>query len=449
VLAFLEGIEKEKLELHSFVLVRHGKVAAEGWWHPYRQHDVHLLYSLSKSFTSTAVGFAISEGRFGLDDPVLRFFPDDAPADPSENLRAMRVRDLLTMSTGHDEDDFMILRQGDRWVRGFLARPVPHPPGTHFLYNNGSTYTLAKIIQRETGQTLLEYLRPRLFDPVGIGAATWQCDPEGHNLGATGLSVTTDSIARFGQLYLQEGMWEGRRVLPEGWVALATQGHVSNASNSEPDWQQGYGFQFWRCRHEAYRGDGAFGQNCVVVPNRDAVFVTTAGADRLQPILDQFWEHVLPAMGDESLPEDPRAEAELRARLGSLSLAGPGGVADSPVAARVSGRTFAHEGGTFTWSFRKGKCEISIRLGDREHRLTAGTDDWIYGRTDFDSEGEALCAARGCWTDDDTYVLRIQYVLTPASVTLTCRFEADRVRVHLSRGGTFLPADGPEWEAVG
>ena len=167
-----------------------------------------MLFSLSKSFTSTAVGMAVAEGRLSVDDPVLSFFPDEAPRKPGENLAAMRVRHLLAMSTGHDQDttEHLYRRRDGNWARAFLARPVAHAPGTHFLYNTGATYMLSAIVQKVTGQTLLEYLRPRLFEPLGIEGATWETCPRGVNTGGFGLSVKTEDIARFGQLYLQRGV---------------------------------------------------------------------------------------------------------------------------------------------------------------------------------------------------------------------------------------------------
>ncbi len=207
ILAFVRAAEQQELELHSFMLLRHGQVVGEGWWNPFGPDDLHHLYSLSKSFTSTAVGFATGEGRLSVEDTVLSFFPDDAPEQVHANLAAMRVRHLLSMSTGHDKDSMEALfeQPEGNWVRGFLAAPVEHEPGTHFVYNSGATYMLSAIVQKLTGLTLLDYLRPRLLTPLAIEQATWQSDPRGINVGGWGLSITTEAIARFGQLYLQHG----------------------------------------------------------------------------------------------------------------------------------------------------------------------------------------------------------------------------------------------------
>ncbi len=188
ILDFIDALEEHQHPLdavHSFMLLRHGNVVAEGWWAPYRVELPHMLYSLSKSFTSSAIGIAVNEGLLCVDDPVLQFFPDDAPANPSDHLRAMTVKHLLSMNTGHHEDTVAAVWGGsdDNWPRAFLAQPVQHEPGTWFVYNTAATYMLSVIITRLTGETLIDYLRPRLFDPLGIEHPVWDTDPRGLSLG--------------------------------------------------------------------------------------------------------------------------------------------------------------------------------------------------------------------------------------------------------------------------
>ncbi len=176
ILEFVATAEQQIHDLHSFMLVRHGAVVAEGWWSPYRADLPHMLFSLSKSFTSSAIGMAVDEGRLTVEDKVLSFFPDEAPAEMSDHLAAMRVHDLLSMATGHalDTTDPMHKREDGDWIKAFFAEPVVYPPGTHFLYNSGATYMLSAIIQRLPGMTLLDYLQPRLFEPLGIENPTWE-----------------------------------------------------------------------------------------------------------------------------------------------------------------------------------------------------------------------------------------------------------------------------------
>ena len=318
LLEFVEAVDRIDT-LHSFMVVRHGRVIAEGWWAPEAPDKPHVLWSLSKSFTATAVGMAVDEGRLGLEDPVLKFFPAEAPADPPANLRSMRVRDLLTMSCGHDREPK--ISNHAPVVREFLAHPVPHVPGTHFQYNSYGSYMLSAIVTRVTGQTVLEFLKPRLFGPLGIENPVWEASPEGPSLGGYGLFLCTEDVAKFGQLYLQKGVWKGRRLLSEKWVGEATSRQVGNAEGGHvrngEDWAQGYGFQFWRCTHGAFRGDGRAGQLCVVMPEQDAVVAVTAEASAFPQEMEAIWA-LLPALVGMPLPEDPAAVAELRARVGRL-----------------------------------------------------------------------------------------------------------------------------------
>src|SRR5262245_33909355 len=202
LLEFVEIADKEIDQMHSFMLVRHGHVVAEGWWGPYDAQTPHILYSLSKSFTSTAVGLAIAEGKISIDDEVLKFFPEEAPAESSASLGARRLCDVLCMSTGHQSeaplwrDNPGSSTSGQTWTKKFLAHPVPFKPGTHFMYNSPATYMQSAIVQKVTGMTVLDYLRPRLFEPLGIENPLWVASPQGITVGAYGLLARTEDIAR-------------------------------------------------------------------------------------------------------------------------------------------------------------------------------------------------------------------------------------------------------------
>lgn len=315
---FIETADQKIDTMHSFMLVRHGKVVAEAWWKPESPDKRHVLWSLSKSFTSTAVGMAVAEGKFSIDDPVLNFFPEEAPKEPSDKLKAMRVRDLLTMSTGHQDEPKVSDIKDQTWVKTFLNHPVPHKPGAHFQYNTPATFMLSAIVQKTTGQTVVEYLKPRLFDPLGIENPQWDANPEGITLGGYGLHVRTEDIAKFGQLYLQKGQWNGKTLLPADWIAMATSKQVSNGSDPTKDWDQGYGFQFWRSRHNAYRGDGKDGQFCIVLPDQDAVIAITANTGNMQAQLNVVWDELLPAFHQDPLPENMDEQAKLKELCGRL-----------------------------------------------------------------------------------------------------------------------------------
>ena len=453
ILDFVNAAKKSGLELHGLVLLRHGYVVAEGWWRPYAADRPHMLYSLSKSFTSTAAGLAVSEGRFSLADRVVSFFPDDLPAEVGENLAAMRVRDLLTMSTGHDREPALRMASDGNWARAFLTQPVEHEPGTHFLYNSGATYMVSAIVQKTTGETLLDYLGPRLMAPLGIVGATWESCPRGVHVGGWGLKIKTEDIARFGQLYLQKGVWNGERLLPEGWVEEATAKQVPNGDKPDSDWSEGYGYQFWRCRHGAYRGDGAFGQYCVVMPEQDAVVAINSGVGDMQAVLNLIWEHLLPATGPTPLADDPAAREKLTRRLAGLALPAPHGSPSSPEASRVSGRTYRlapndEKIETLRFDFGHDGCDLTIRDARGEHRIPVGGGEWRAGTTTFQplTRDAQPTEATGAWTHKDTFVARVSYVETPFCPTFTFRFEEDRVLFDLYGNIGFGPKERPQME---
>lgn len=337
VQAFLHALEgAPAIEPHSLMLLRHGHVVAEGWWSPYARDRRHLLYSLSKSFTTTALAFAVQEGLVQLDDTVLSYFPELDADVTDERSRRMLVRHVAAMASGHRDETLDLALAADREnpVRGFLLLPPDEEPGTVFAYNQPCTYTLASIIARRSGQGLTEFLRPRLLDPLGIGEVAWHRDHAGLELGFSGLHATTDAVARLGQLYLQRGRWGDAQLLPGAWVEEATRRHVGTDGQGRPvDWSQGYGFQFWIAQH-GYRGDGAFGQLCVVLPEHDVVLAMTAATEAMQEVLDAVWEHLLPAFLAEPLDgaDAQDADAALAARLAALTLPGVPGDAAPPSA---------------------------------------------------------------------------------------------------------------------
>lgn len=443
---FVETVEQQITDLHSFMLLRHGAVVAEGWWSPYAPEYPHMLFSLSKSFTSTAVGLAVAEGRLSVEDRVLSFFPDETPDHISKNLDAMQVRHLLSMSTGHAEDTtgYMHKRRDGNWIKAFLARPVQHKPGTFFLYNTGATYMLSAIIQKLTGMTLLEYLQPCLFEPLGIKNPTWEISPQGINTGGYGLKITTEDIACFGQLYLQKGQWNGKQLLPEAWIEQASSQQVDNGSEQNSDWQQGYGYQFWRCRHDAYRGDGAFGQYCIVMPKQDAVLAMTAGVPDMQAVLNIVWEQLLPAMDSAApLPKQADQHEKLSRKLSSLTYLPPQGPTLSPTAAQISRKVFTLEPNalrfkTISFDFSKPESVIAIRNGRGKQQIICGAGEWREGNVPLFRHDPCMVGS-GVWTDENTFVMTLRFYKTPFLYTMACHFAGDQLTIDAAVNVSFGP----------
>ena len=320
ILKFVQAADKELDAIHSFMLVRDGHVIAECWWAPESPDKPHTMWSLTKSFTSTAVGLAQAEGKLAIDDKVLKYFPDDAPNNPSENLKEMRIRDLLTMTAGHELPPRVRESDAD-WVKQFLAHSVKHKPGTFFRYNTAASYMLGVIVKKTTGENLIEYLEPRLFKPLGIAKPKWETCPQEITIGGYGLHVCTEDIAKFGQLYLQKGKWNGKQIVPESWVNMATSKQVDNSKGiimPHSDWLVGYGFQFWQCRYGAYRGDGKGGQFCIVMPQYNTVVAMTANNADMQVQLNLVWKYLLPALKNKPLPSNEKGLRKLKQTVAGL-----------------------------------------------------------------------------------------------------------------------------------
>ncbi len=454
LLDFVNALDEQIEGMHSLMIVRHGQVIAEGWWAPYGPGNNHVLYSLSKSFTSTAVGFAVAEGKVSIDDEVLKFFPEDAPAEPSANLKAMRVRDILTMSTGHQDEpptspDAMS-------AKSFLAQPVPHLPGTHFKYNTAATFMQSAIVQKATGQTVLDYLRPRLFEPLGIEQPVWDANFQGISLGGYGLRVRTEDIAKFGQLYLQQGKWNGKQLLPAKWVELATSKQVSNGSNPKSDWNQGYGFQFWRCRNDGFRGDGAFGQYCLVLPEQDVVIAITSGVKDMQAVLNIVWDQFLPACEAKKLKANRAGVEQLKGKLAKLELAPAKGAESSPVAAKVLNRKFAFSENeqkleSIALNSTDGGKNVTlvIRQDGQVMNLPAGFQSWTKGRAPLPagrlaSFPDEPVAGTFAWPAQDTIAVKVCGYETPFNVTYKLKFDGDQVTLDAEANVAFGPTKRPQ-----
>ncbi|MEU6686706.1 serine hydrolase domain-containing protein [Streptomyces sp. NPDC046832] len=437
VQAFLDALEAApEIEPHSLMIMRHGHLVAAGWWAPYTAGRRHLLYSLSKSFTATAAALAEAEGLLAFDAPVLSYFPELEAGITDPRSRGMLVRHVASMASGHRRDtvDEVFGPGVTEPVRQFLLLPPDADPGTVFAYNQPATYTLAAIVQRVTGQPLTAYLRPRLLDPLGIGDVSWLRDRAGRELGFSGLHATTDAVARLGQLYLSDGLWAGERLLPEGWAARASHPRTPTAGAvgdvDRQDWDRGYGYQFWTSRH-GYRGDGAFGQFCLVLPEHDVVIAATSATERMQEYLNLVWEHLLPAFGPEPLTGREAADAELRERLARLGLPpAPGAPAppererdwatavftpraqDGPV--RSAGLARDADGWTLTLTGEGDGPERPDRID-----LRIGRAGWTL------AEDPVPTAVSGGWTEDGTLAVDVLFVETPHRLALTCSL-ADR-----------------------
>ena len=425
ILRFLDAVEGDlPIRPHGLVMLHNGQRIAEGWWDPYTRDHAHLVYSISKSFTASAAALARQEGLLDLDATVLSYFPELDAEITDPRSRSMTVANIASMSSGHTSDmiEEAYARDPSDPVRGFLLLPPEADPGTVFAYNQPCTYTLAAIVQRVTGSTLVDYLRSRLFDPLGIGEVDWLEYPAGRNLGFSGLRVTTDAIARLGELYRRGGLWGDHRVLDDEWVTLATRSHVATPGMGVPDWEQGYGFQFWVSRH-GYRGDGAFGQFCVVVPESGLVVAFTSETQHMQEVLDAIWEHVLPAIG---APGDPADDLVLAERLAALHREPLGTTGDEAPAEWTDRRFTVPPHATPPPTGDPGVVEVRVEAGPGESwRLelidARGTLEIPFASEWVASEPDGIpVTASGGWSASGELDVQVLFLDTPHTLKVHC-----------------------------
>ncbi|MBO7697698.1 MAG: serine hydrolase, partial [Erysipelotrichaceae bacterium] len=355
ILEYIENLEKSQTEMHGLMIMRHGKLITEGWWTPYGPNLRHGLQSHTKTYAATAVGIAYTEGLLKLDERVIDIFPDEAPENPSENLKLLTVRDVLCMGCGMDE----MPRPSVDWIRDFLATPVNHKPGTTYMYNSTGSTLLGAIVRKKTGLGLHDYLTPRLFNKIGIDPDNlrWMCMPDGMEVGGGGLYATTEDNFRLMKLYADGGVWEGERILAEDYVKLATTNQNDSATESinnpeATDNFLGYGFQIWMCKPEhSYRADGAMGQFTIVLPDQDmeiGITETAVGAHWAQSTLNITWDFVEKIKGDAALPEDPEALDRLCRKLKRLNIGNPECQPFSPTVEKICCKKYKVTSGDLT-----------------------------------------------------------------------------------------------------
>lgn len=320
IIDFIDDCEKNHLELHSFMLLRHGKVAAECWWKPFTPDIAHTMFSFSKSVAGTAIGFAIEEGKLRLDTNVYGLFPEYAPVIKKRFENILTVEHLLTMTSGK-MSSFLLNTEKVNWVQSYLRAPFLQMPGEKFEYVTENSFMLAAIIKKVTGLSVVDYLTPRLFEPLGIDVPFWETNQTGIETGGWGLYLKTEDQAKFVQCYLNNGKWGGKQVIPEFWAKTAGEKHVEKTPGISADHAAGYGYQFWRNQiPNSFRCDGVFSQLGLVMKDQDACIVTTGGEPLEDKVLEIIWRHFAEGFSKQPLPENTQALAGLRQKTAALCL---------------------------------------------------------------------------------------------------------------------------------
>jgi hypothetical protein len=309
---------------------------------------------------------------------------------------------------------------------------------------------LSAIVQKVTGQRILDYLKTRLFDPLSITGMDWEVDPGGINTGGWGLRLKTEDMAKFGQLFLQKGKWNGEQLLPASWIEEASTKKIEQAPDApqakrdSSDWMQGYCYQMWRCRNYCFRGDGAFGQYIIMMPEKDAVIAITCETADMQAELNLVWDYLLPAIKDEKLAENSDLSGALKQRLAALALPKPASANGLSVVAQISGKTFTLEPNdrhleSVNFNFTDSLCNVTMLVNSAPFTFSFAHDTWAVGETamfgpnllvrakaHFVGIGPSKVAGSFAWKDENTLELVLRYIESPHSETVTCRFDRNK-----------------------
>ena len=463
IMKFLDAVESDLTEMHGLIIMRHNKICCEGYWAPYAPGMPHMCASLTKTYMGTAIAIAIREGLLTLDTHVTDIFPEFVPENPSPYFDELTIRHILTMGSGMTA--FPEMEGG--WVKNFIAMPLNHKPGTFFWYNSvGSTF-LGKVIEKLTGKDVYAYLSEKLFPVIGINGKNilHGIAPDGQDMWAWRTVSTTEDNLRLMKLYLDGGVYEGQRILPEEYVRLATTKRIENANEAalargDLEACSGYGYQMWMCSWSgAYRADGAAGQFSIVIPDKDMIIAMNQNAPGGNPnkVIQKLWEFLMPSVEDEAILPDSAGKTlqeKLSYRMKHLAISAPEFKPYAAAKASASG-TYQAVSGSFDlyclgmYAPEAAPCrEFSINFGEME-----GTVSWIgkdntacsvefaldgsrrYNRFRSPWQFAEKCFANGVWESDRVFRLEELWPENNSRKTLWFAFDKDSCTVTQIKGG--------------
>ena len=431
---YFEKAKAERQEIHTLQIWKGERCLCRLAPAPYSCDDRREVYSLSKTFCSTAVGCAVDEGLLTVDDRIVDIFADKLPEVVSENLAKMKVRHVLSMNTGHSACVMPHMFASDDAAKAFLAQEVPYEPGTHFAYNTGATCLLSAIITRLTGETVYDYLCRKILHPIGIRDAVWNTCAEGINEGGIGIQVTSDDIIQLARLYQNRGMWNGKRLLSEEWIKEASSFHSDNSMNGTPDWKCGYGYQIWLNVEDGYRGDGALGQLMVILPKRDIIIAVQAKVPSIQIELDLLME-----LAAHILDEDDETELRLLDFAPAVpdEIACPVDDAWYTLSENLMGWKKLHltrEKDVLTLDFSNGRKVSRITAGAGHYEYSAHSDPWRTPKllTLMDARyPETLRMASYYTVSGDTCTITARHLSNPNTERITLKWDGDTLDITL------------------
>lgn len=460
IVRFLEAAKQNMCHIHAFLLLRRGKVIAEGYQYPYTSEDKRLLNSVTKTVTAVAIGIAVSEKLLTLEDKVISFFPDHLPDSIDEKLEKLNIYHLLTMSTGHAIDSLFEICKEKDWISAFLNMDIEYEPGEKFQYDSGASFMLSAILTKLTGISLEEYLRTRLFEPLQIEDYVWD-SYDGITAGGWGLMLKPEDVAKLGVLFLQKGTFAGKVIVSEEWIEMATARHLSTQENEyRPDWAQGYGFQMWRSVGEGFRADGAFGQFSLIYPKEEIVLSLTSEDGYSQELLTAFYENIIKKVYNIPMQIDTLVYEKLAVMLCNMERPFTYEATTSYMEKKLSGKRYTLKNGAAVLN-----SEVRFDFsGNRLMLSIAGSQKLVSSKVSC-SIDEMNCviepvtvilmhekkrrkweyAAHHMWISDCVLMIEVCYIETGHTQHIMAEFSGDKVRMLIISGcKKLLEANGME-----
>lgn len=443
VLNFIDELDYTGLCMHGVIMIKDGKVFTEGYYAPFHADFPHRMFSISKSFTSVAIGLLQEEGKLSLDDRICDHFPDKLPPDGVHPYIAeTTIRDMLRMASPHKSTTYKLM-ECDDWVKTFFhVEPVRYP-GTSFLYDTSASHVLAALVQRLSGMTVLDYLKVKVFDKLGCtGEFRWLKDPVGICQGGSGLICTLRDMTRFALMCMNDGVYDGMQIVPKEYIREATSKQISTCLQYGIEEQQGYGYQFWRCRNNGFAMYGMGGQLAICLPDYDFILTTIADnqgiPNGIQGVYEALWKHILPCLKEKrsNIEVDKAACEKLKQRLSTLKVKPVEGSATSAVADEIKGKRYimspnpmgisecrielGKDEGTFYYSNETGDHRISFGIGRMKEQNFPDIN--------------LLCISSAAWADETTLHLR-SYIIEelPGSVNVTFTFRKNTITMVMKK----------------
>ena len=454
ILSFIERIEREGINMHSFLVLRKGRIAAEGYWAPYSRDRMHRQYSISKSFVSLAIGLLVDEGKLKLEDPVAGFFEDQVPDPLHPYLAQATVRDLLMMAGPHSNVSYS--QHDPDFAATFFRKKPSHPPGTAFFYDTAGTVVLTTIVERLSGVPFLTYMREKLLDPIGFSKDAWCIrTPEGTSWGGSGVICTLRDMTKLAYVCMNNGRWDGKQLVSEAYIREATAKRIDNSLSGDI----GYGYQIWREDDNGFSFRGMGSQFAIVYPDQEVVFACNSDTQfmgHIAPILirNAFREEIFAKLHDRPLPVDEAASAALSAKIEKLSILPQPGSPTSSYAEPINGKwyrlnenpmnisrlRFIFEGDEGRWEYENASGLHELRFGIGKQKAETFPETHYFGERIGTAKGEGYaCLVSGAWVE--AHKLNLLVYITDdylGTAKMTFAFKEDKISVHMLKAAEWF-----------